>query len=96
MNGHDVLVWLGGAPGTMNLLWGGFLSCISEFTIIGALAQLYWSRTCHEPSCWRPGHLMADGHTRSCWAHHPDGKPKPGHIRRAHERHQARTTGGRP
>jgi hypothetical protein len=84
--GYWLLIVLGGTPGPMNLLWGGFLSCISEFTIFGAVYQPF---ACHEPRCWRPGHLMADEHTRSCWSHHPDGKPKPGHVLRAHERHQA-------
>jgi hypothetical protein len=83
-----LLAALGGVPGTMNLLWGGFLSCLTEFAIIGALVQFYAQHACHEPGCWRPGHLMADRHTRSCWGHHPNGRPRPGHVLRAHDRHQ--------
>jgi hypothetical protein len=75
------------------LFWSGAGSDLAymSFLVSGlaAAGHVYWRFTCHEPKCWRPGHLMADGHTRSCWTHHPDGKPRPGHVQRAHERHQA-------
>lgn len=44
---------LGGTAGRSNFLWGGFLSCISEFAIAGTL---WHNINCHEKGCWRPGH----------------------------------------
>lgn len=39
---------LGGTAGLANFLWGGFLSCLSEFAIVGAL---WHSINCHEKGC---------------------------------------------
>lgn len=55
---------LGAAPGTANFLWGGFLSCLSEFAVIGGVYHLV---KCHEKGCWKPGH-MVNG-TRVCHKH---------------------------
>jgi hypothetical protein len=44
---------LGGAAGAANYLWGGFLSCLSEFAIVGTV---WHGVNCHEKGCWRPGH----------------------------------------
>lgn len=72
MNGHSILVILGGVPGTMNLLWGGFLSCLSEVTIIGGLLAIYRKHTCHEPRCWRLArHVVAGTPYIVCRKHHP-------------------------
>jgi hypothetical protein len=45
--------WLGGAAGTSNYLWGGFLSCVGEFGIAGSV---WHGINCHRKGCWRPGH----------------------------------------
>lgn len=79
----------GDGNGSHYLFFSGIGSDLTEYVIIAGLAQIYWHHSCHEPRCFWPGHLMPDGHTRSCWHHHPDGRPQPGHVRRAHERHQA-------
>jgi hypothetical protein len=75
--------------GSHYLFFSGAGSDLAYLTFVVTAAHLYWRFTCHEPKCWRPGHLMADGHTRSCWSHHPDGRPRPGHVQRAHRRHLA-------
>jgi hypothetical protein len=89
MTGHDILVILGGVPGTMNLLWGGFLSCITEFAIIGSLAAVYRKHKCHEHRCWRfaKHHVEGTPYT-ACRKHHPDlpDKPHRGDIARAFEK----------
>jgi hypothetical protein len=60
---------LGATPGTANLLWGGFLSCLSEFAIVGSL----WHHlNCHERRCFRPGHLVNG--TRACHRHRREEK----------------------
>lgn len=53
---------------------------------------LHWRHiNCHEPGCWRIGHVRIDDKgTLSCWHHHPEGRPQPGHILRMHQRHEAR------
>lgn len=53
---------------------------------------LHWRHiNCHEPGCLRIGHVRIDDKgTLSCWHHHPEGKPRPGHILRMHQRHEAR------
>jgi|HubBroStandDraft_1064217.scaffolds.fasta_scaffold1031605_1 hypothetical protein len=87
--GHDLLVILGGQPGTMNLLWGGFLSCLSEFTIIGGLAAIYRKHTCHERGCWRLGHHPVAGTPYvACRKHHPElpDKAARGDIARAYQK----------
>ena len=88
----------GDGNGSHYLFFSGVGSDLTEYVIIGGLAQLYWAHSCHEPRCLWPGHLMADGHTRSCWHHNPDGRPKPGHVARKHAEHKARqappVTGG--
>jgi hypothetical protein len=95
-----LLHWLAVHTGTVNEpgpyygFFSGFGSDLGELALLGAVFHLYWRYTCHEPRCWRPGHLMADGHTRACWRHHPDGRPRPGHVRRAHERHLHRVKTG--
>jgi len=89
VNGHDILIWLGGTPGTMNLLWGGFLSCISEVTIIGGLVAVYRKHSCHEPRCWRLGHHPVTGTPYvACRKHHPalPDKARPGDISRAYQK----------
>jgi hypothetical protein len=73
--------------------FSGVLSDIGEVVLIGGVAHLYVRFTCHEPKCFWPGHLMADGHTRSCWHHHPEGRPQPGHILHKYNEHQRRTGG---
>lgn len=73
------------------LFWSGVGSDMTEYVIIGGLIQLYWQHSCHEPRCFWPGHMMADGHTRSCWHHHPEGRPQAGHVARKHAEHKART-----
>jgi hypothetical protein len=86
--GHDILVILGGQAGTWNLLWGGFLSCISEFAILGSLAAAYRKINCHEKGCLRIGHHTVDGTPyKVCRKHHPDlpDKARKGDIRRAYE-----------
>jgi hypothetical protein len=88
--------WIEVHTGTVNEagpyygFFSGFGSDLGELTIAAGLFSMYWKRTCHEPRCWRPGHLMADGHTRSCWNHHPEGRPRRGHVLRAHQKHQER------
>lgn len=82
---------LGDGAGAWYLFWSGVFGC-------GLVGSGIWhnnylrlrNQMCHEPRCFRHGHLMADGHTRSCWRHHPEGKPRPGHVRRRHEQHLAR------
>ena len=70
-------------------------SDIGEVAIIGGVITLLRKHDCHEPGCWRLGRVHVDDKgTLSCWHHHPDGKPRPGHIRRAHERHKARAGAG--
>jgi hypothetical protein len=64
-----LLMVLGGVPGRMNLLWGGFLSCLSEFGIVGVL---WHNINCHEKGCWRPGH-MKNG-SRVCHRHRKRGE----------------------
>ena len=64
---------LGGVPGTANLLWGGFLSCISEFTLVGGMIALYRKHNCHSGGCWRIGRHVVDG-TPWCDHHHQDAR----------------------
>ena len=98
MFGHDILPALGGVAGTMNFLWGGFLSCLSEFSVFTSLLALYRRGTCHEPvripltrwhtRCWRHGHHQVEGTPyKACRKHHPDlpDKAQPGEIARAYE-----------
>ena len=59
-----LLTVLGGKPGAWNLLWGGFLSCLSEF---GMFAALWHNINCHERRCWRPGHMFNG--SRVCHKH---------------------------
>lgn len=70
--------------------FSGFGSDLGEYAIIVSLFHAYYRTTCHEPSCFWPGHIMADGHTRSCWHHNPEGRPKRGHVARKHAEHQER------
>jgi hypothetical protein len=55
---------LGFSPGTANLAWGGFLSCLSEFGIVGAL---WHGINCHQRGCPRPGHIVNG--SRACHRH---------------------------
>ncbi len=55
---------LGAAAGPSNFLWGGFLSCLSEFAVVGAL---WHGVNCHEKGCWRLGHNVNG--TRACHRH---------------------------
>jgi hypothetical protein len=92
MTGHDLLVILGGVPGTMNLLWGGFLSCLSEFAIVGVLAGAYSKHKCHEKRCWRLAKHHVEGTPYvACRKHHPGlpGKARKGDIARAFEKAEA-------
>lgn len=72
-----ILSILGARPGLMNLLWGGFLSCLSEFAIVGSI---WHGINCHEKGCWRPGHHV--GGTVACHRHRghqvPAAPPRPG------------------
>ena len=81
-------------PGPYYGFFSGFGSDIGELAILGGMIAFYRSHNCHEPRCWRFGQIMADGHTRSCWKHHPDGKRRPGHVMRSHIRYLNRTGGG--
>lgn len=96
--------WIEVHTGTVNEagpyygFWSGFGSDLPEYSILVGLFQgiyVHWKHiNCHEPGCPRIGHLMADGHTRSCWHHHPDGRPRPGHVARKHAEHRQRLAGG--
>lgn len=78
----------GDGNGSHYLFFSGSGSDLTELTIIVAGVHIYYRFTCHEPMCFWPGHLMADRHTRSCWHHHPEGRPQRGHVRRRYEQHQ--------
>ncbi len=86
----------GGGNGSHYLFWSGSGSDIAELVLIGGLAHVYYRFTCHEPGCWWPGHLMADRHTRSCWHHNPDGRPRRGHVQRRHDQHMAAQAAAAP
>jgi hypothetical protein len=66
---------LGLDPGYWQAFWSGFGSCLTEFTIVGALFAYYKHHTCHVSHprfCWRPGiHLVAGTPYRTCGKHHP-------------------------
>lgn len=63
---------LGGMPGIANYLWGGFLSCLSEFALFGGIWHMV---NCHEKGCPRWGH-MVNG-TRVCHKHRKNLKMTP-------------------
>jgi hypothetical protein len=97
-----IATWLQGFFGFCNgcgngshyLFWSGSGSDLAYLSMgAGAISStlILWHRVnCHEPGCWRIGRVHVDDKgTLSCFRHHPDGKPQPGHIRRAHKRHQA-------
>jgi hypothetical protein len=84
----------GDGNGSHYLFFSGVGSDITELTVLAAAGHIYWRFSCHEPKCFWPGHLMADGHTRSCWHHHPEGRPQRGHVARKHAEHKARTAAG--
>ena len=88
----------GDGNGSHYLFFSGSGSDLAYLSVAWSVAMhaavYYHVHRCHEPRCPWIGHLMADGHTRSCWHHHPEGRPAPGHIRRAHDRHLASRHGG--
>jgi hypothetical protein len=86
--GHNLLVIIGGTPGTMNLLWGGFLSSLSELTLLGGLVAMYRKYNCHEPKCWRIGrHPVLGTAYTTCRRHNPHvpTKLRRGDIEKAYQ-----------
>jgi hypothetical protein len=86
--GHDLLVAIGGTPGTWNLLWGGFFSCLG---FLGGLAAVWRKLTCHEPRCARLAkhHVPGTAYV-TCRKHHPTipTKAVKGEITAAHDQAQ--------
>lgn len=85
---HWLLLHMGWYGGGWTNLWGGFLSDLTEFALLGGAIHVYLRFTCHEPKCFWPGHLLPDLHTRSCWRHHPEGRPTQGHVQRKWEEYR--------
>jgi hypothetical protein len=60
----------GQGNGSHYLFWSG---AGSDLAYIGILWALVRSRNCHQPKCWRIGHLPVQGTSyRVCRRHHPD------------------------
>jgi hypothetical protein len=85
-------------PSYWSAFWGGFGSCISEFSIPVAAVAFWYHHTCHvsDPRfCWRwAAHPVEGTPFRACRRHHPavPEKVTAEHIQAAHD--DAQTGGG--
>jgi hypothetical protein len=77
--------------------WSGFGSVWPWSLLgLGGVVTAVWffirKHNCHEPGCLRVGRVTVDDKgTLSCFHHYPEGKPRKGHIQRAHDAHHETT-----
>ena len=78
---------LDSGSGPMYLFWSGFGANFGELAIVGALLAVVRRHNCHAKGCWRIARAPVDGTPwRTCWRHHPDGKPTHTRILALHRR----------
>ena len=74
MTGHWLAQFFGteNASGTGYLWWSGTGSDLGELALLGVLLGVVRRLNCHEPRCWRWGHLPVPGTAwHACRRHHP-------------------------
>lgn len=78
---HWLSHWLGMDGSATSLAWGGFLSCLGYFAIVGTLLRKH---NCEVKPCWRLSKHTTNGGHVVCRKHMPGGSPSAQQVVDAH------------
>lgn len=93
---HGILWFFGVSPvpsGTAATyqLWSGFIPALTVLGLSTLIIGAWHHLDCHTNGCLRLARAPVEGTPwKTCWRHHPTGKPTHAHILEAHRQHIAK------